>query len=79
VGPVPGKKGMIVAAAFPNGCAYGLILAKLAAECIYLGTPSMSLEPFRVDRFPHRMDWPEVYDYSILGSFLAGGGKEAGR
>ncbi len=76
VGPVPGKKGMVVAAAFPNGCAYGLILAKLAAECIYLGQPSMSLELFRVDRFPARMDWPEVYDYTILGSFLAAGGKE---
>jgi sarcosine oxidase subunit beta len=71
VGEVPGKKGLVVAAAFPNGCAYGLICAKLAAECIYNGKPSMPLDIFDVGRFKKRLKWPDAYDYSILGNFLA--------
>ena len=71
VGQVPGKKGLIVAAAFPNGGAYAPILTKLACEIICKGQPSLPLDLFDIGRFSRRMDWPEVYDYSILGDFLA--------
>lgn len=70
-GEVPGKKGLIVVAAFPNGGAYAPILARLASEIITNGKPSMSLELFDVGRFSRKLDWPDVYDYSILGDFLA--------
>ena len=72
VGAVPGRRGLFVCAGFPNGMAFTSIMARLTAERILEGEPSMPLGPYDAERFKGvRVDWPKRYNYTVLADFLA--------
>jgi len=72
VGPIEPYEGLFVAAGYPNGMSYCPVTARLLAELIVEGAPSVPLDTLDPGRFAGRTyDWPQRYDYTILAEFLA--------
>lgn len=75
VGQVQPYEGLFVAAGYPNGMAYTSVTARLLAELVVEGAPSIPLEPLDPMRFAgKKYDWPEKYDYTILAEYLGRAG-----
>jgi sarcosine oxidase subunit beta len=76
IGPMPGVKGLFVAAGFADGMAWAGITGKLASEYICDGKTSLPigiLDPGRFIGKP-KIKWPQPYDLSICHDFLMKGG-----
>lgn len=75
VGRLKPYEGLYVAAGYPNGMAYAPITARLLAELITEGAPSIPLEALDPMRFAGKQyAWPEKYDYTILAEYLGRAG-----
>jgi sarcosine oxidase subunit beta len=77
IGPMPGVKGLFVAAGFADGMAWAGITGRLASEYICDGKTSLpigGLDPGRFIGTP-KIKWPQPYDLSICHDFLMKGGQ----
>jgi sarcosine oxidase subunit beta len=76
IGPMPGVKGLFVAAGFADGMAWAAVTGKLAAEYICDGKTSMPLDGMGPGRFigKPKVKWPQPYDLTVCHDFLMKGG-----
>ncbi len=75
IGPMPGVKGLFVAAGFPDGMAWAAISGRLAAESICDGRTSLPIEALDPGRFlgKPKVKWPQPYDLTVCHDFLTKG------
>lgn len=78
IGPMPGVKGLFVAAGYPAGMSWAVVSGKLAAEYIADGKASLPIERLNPGRFigKPKVKWPQPYDMTFLHEFLL---KEGGK
>jgi sarcosine oxidase, subunit beta len=76
IGPMPGVKGLFVAAGFADGMAWAAVTGKLAAEYICDGTTSLPIDTLNPGRFlgKPKVKWPQPYDLTVCHDFLMKGG-----
>ncbi len=72
IGPMPGVKGLFVAAGFADGMAWAAVTGKLASEHICDGRTSLPIGPLDPGRFigKPKIRWPQPYDLSICHDFM---------
>jgi sarcosine oxidase, subunit beta len=76
IGPMPGVKGLFVAAGFADGMAWAAVTGKLAAEHICDGRTSLPIGLLDPGRFlgKPKVTWPQPYDLTVCHDFLMKGG-----
>jgi sarcosine oxidase subunit beta len=76
IGPMPGVKGLFVAAGFADGMAWAAVTGKLAAEHICDGKTSLPIDTLDPGRFigKPKVKWPQPYDLTVCHDFLMKGG-----
>ena len=75
IGPMPGVKGLFVAAGFADGMAWGAISGRIASEYICDGKTSLPIEAMAPGRFlgKAKVKWPQPYDLTVCHDFLTQG------
>jgi sarcosine oxidase subunit beta len=79
IGPMPGIRGLYVAAGFPDGMAWAAITGKLVAEHICGQTTSLPIDALDPGRFlgKPRVNWPQPYDLTVCHDYLTRTGGHA--
>jgi len=71
VGRLKSCEGLYMAAGYTNGMSYTPVTARLLAELIVDGEPSIPLDVMDPERFAGKTyEWPERYDYRLLAKTL---------
>ena len=72
IGPMPGVKGLFIAAGFVDGMSWAAITGKTAAEYICDGKTSLPIEQLNPGRFikKGKFKWPQCYDLTVCHEYL---------
>ncbi|MGQ9569531.1 MAG: NAD(P)/FAD-dependent oxidoreductase [Thermodesulfovibrionales bacterium] len=79
IGPMPGIRGLFIAAGYPAGMSWAAVSGKLASDYICDGKSSLPIERLDPGRFlgKPKTDWPQPYDLTVCHEFLTkGAGRE---